>query len=68
MLAVAIVLVSTLPWVDIYFDGIDKAAIWHRRLAITGIVLVLPHILMSHGRGQPPAGQARPVWWRRWAW
>jgi predicted ferric reductase len=55
MLAMAIVLVSTLPWVDVYFDGIDKAAIWHRRLAITGIVLVLPHILMAHGRGRTPA-------------
>ena len=42
LLALAVVLVSTLPWVDVYFDGIDKAAVWHRRLAIAGIVLVLP--------------------------
>jgi hypothetical protein len=49
LLSLAIVLVSTLPSVDIYFDGIDKAMIWHRRLAITGIVLVLPHILQQFG-------------------
>ena len=60
LLALAVVLVSTLPWVDVYFDGIDKAAVWHRRLAIAGIVLVLPHILMSHGDGGSP-GWAGPA-------
>jgi len=60
LLALAIVLVSTLPWVDIYFDGIDKAAIWHRRMAITGLVLLLPHVLMSHGDGGSP-GWAGPA-------
>ena len=60
LLALAIVLVSTLPWVDIYFDGIDKAAVWHRRMAVTGLVLVLPHVLMAHGRGGSP-GWAGPA-------
>lgn len=60
LMSLGMVLISTLPWVDTYFDGIDKAAIWHRRLAITGLVLLLPHILMSHGGDGPgwagPAG------------
>jgi predicted ferric reductase len=60
MLSIAIVLVSTLPLVDVYFDGIDKAAVMHRRLAITGMLLVLPHILMSH-RGGPTPGWAGPA-------
>ncbi|MEA2494439.1 MAG: hypothetical protein QOJ29_2350, partial [Thermoleophilaceae bacterium] len=47
LLSVALVLISTLPWVEEFFDGIDRAAIWHRRVAITGLVLLLPHILMS---------------------
>src|SRR5258708_11214408 len=40
-------LISTLPWVEGVFDGIDRAAIWHRRVAITGMVLLVPHILLS---------------------
>lgn len=47
MLSIALVLISTLPWVEAWFDGIDRAAIWHRRLAITGLVLLLPHVLLS---------------------
>lgn len=47
LLSIALVLISTLPWVEVWFDGIDRAAIWHRRLAITGLVLLLPHILLS---------------------
>ena len=54
LMSVAIVLISTLPWVEEWFDGIDRAAIWHRRTAMIGIVLLLPHILLStnpHGAG-----------------
>ncbi|AXT85758.1 hypothetical protein C6I20_11545 [Aeromicrobium sp. A1-2] len=57
LMSIALVLISTLPWVETYFDGIDRAAIWHRRCAIAGILLLVPHILMSH-RGQPGA----PSW------
>jgi len=52
LLSMALVLISTLPWVEVWFDGIDRAAIWHRRLAITGLVLLAPHILLSSN----PAG------------
>lgn len=51
LLSIALVLVSTLPWVEVWFDGIDRAAIWHRRVAMTGLVLLLPHILLSSGEG-----------------
>jgi predicted ferric reductase len=47
LLSIALVLISTLPWIEVWFDGIDRAAIWHRRLAITGLVLLLPHVLMA---------------------
>lgn len=47
LLSIALVLISTLPWVEVWFDGIDRAAIWHRRVAITGLTLLLPHILLS---------------------
>jgi predicted ferric reductase len=47
LLSIGLVLISTLPWVEEWFDGIDRAAIWHRRLAITGLVLLAPHLLLS---------------------
>jgi predicted ferric reductase len=36
--------------VEAWFDGIDRAAIWHRRVAITGLVVLLPHILLASNR------------------
>lgn len=47
LLSVGLVLISTLPWVEEWFDGIDRAAIWHRRVAIAGLVLLAPHVLLS---------------------
>src|SRR5258708_35971628 len=47
LLSIGLVLISTLPSVEHWFDGIDRAAIWHRRVAITGLVLLAPHILLS---------------------
>jgi predicted ferric reductase len=44
LLSMGLVLVSTLPWVERWFDGIDRAAIWHRRLAIAGMVMLLLHM------------------------
>jgi predicted ferric reductase len=47
LLSIGLVLISTLPWVEVWFDGIDRAAIWHRRVAIAGLVLLLPHLALS---------------------
>jgi predicted ferric reductase len=47
LLSIGLVLISTLPWVEGVFDGIDRAAIWHRRVVITGMVLLVPHIVLS---------------------
>jgi predicted ferric reductase len=47
LLSVGLVLISTLPWVESWFDGIDRAAIWHRRVAITGLALLVPHALLA---------------------
>lgn len=47
LLSIGLVLISMLPWVEEWFDGIDRAAIWHRRVAITGLLLLAPHVLLS---------------------
>ena len=47
LLSIGLVLISMLPWVEEWFDGIDRAAIWHRRVAIAGLVLLAPHVLLA---------------------
>jgi len=47
LLSIGLVLISTLPWVETWFDGIDRAAIWHRRVAISGVVLLIPHVVLA---------------------
>ena len=61
LMSIALVLISTLPWVETYFDGIDRAAIWHRRCAIAGVLLLIPHILMSHRDKPGNASWAGPA-------
>jgi len=60
LLSIGLVLISTLPWCEAIFDGIDRAAIWHRRVAITGMILLFPHIILStnphHGSVGPLFG------------
>jgi predicted ferric reductase len=52
LMSIALVLISTLPWVETWFDGIDRTAIWHRRLAITGMILLIPHVTLAANRQQ----------------
>lgn len=64
LLSIALVLISTLPWVEHWFDGIDRAAIWHRRVAIAGLVLLAPHLLTASGQegvGQRGGGIGGPL-------
>ena len=62
LMSTAMVLISMLPLVEAWFDGIDRAAIWHRRLSIAGLVLLAPHVLFASGDlARPPAGAVTPV-------
>jgi predicted ferric reductase len=47
LLSIGLVLISTLPWCEAAFAGIDRAAVWHRRVAITGMILLVPHVVLS---------------------
>ena len=53
LLSIGLVLISTLPWVETWFDGIDHAAIWHRRVALSGVILLVPHFLLSANPSRP---------------
>src|SRR5262249_59198994 len=61
LLAIGLVLISTLPWCEAAFDGIDRAAIWHRRVAITGMILLIPHIVLSANPHRSSLGPALGV-------
>lgn len=50
LLSIGLVLISTLPLVESWFDGIDRAAIWHRRVSIAGVLLLIPHIMLAANR------------------
>lgn len=55
------VLISTLPQVEHIFGGIDHAAIWHRRLAITGSLFLVPHIQLAANPAATSVGKALAV-------
>src|SRR5260221_11082909 len=64
LLSIGLVLISTLPWVETWFDGIDHAAIWHRRGARRALRLPGPPSPPSgsprtHRPGVPPARGGR---------
>jgi predicted ferric reductase len=58
LLSVGLVLISTLRWVEQFFDGVDKAAVWHRRVALAGTTLIGVHIATT---GNPNATQLGPT-------
>ncbi|HEY5518602.1 MAG TPA: hypothetical protein VIK17_03040, partial [Cellulomonas sp.] len=58
LMSIGLVLISTLPWVEPWFDGIDRAAIWHRRVMIAGLVLLAPHVALASNRDPSAAGPA----------
>ena len=61
LMSIALVLISTLPHVEQNSGGIDYAAIWHRRLAITGTVLLLPHVELASNPEATSLGKALAV-------
>lgn len=61
LMAIGLVLISTLQWVEPYFDGIDRAAVWHRWVMIAAMVLLLPHVLLASNLAPSAAGPALGV-------
>ncbi|UUL75209.1 hypothetical protein NG819_12870 [Pseudarthrobacter sp. Fe7] len=59
--SIALVLVSTLPHVEPAFGGIDHAAIWHRRAAVTATILLLPHIELASNPEATSVGKTLAV-------
>ena len=61
LMSTGLVLISTLQWVEPWFDGIDRAAVWHRRVMIAGMLLLVPHVLLAANPSPSFAGPALGV-------
>lgn len=58
LMSIGLVLVSTLPLVEPWFGGIDRAAIWHRSVMIAGVLLLLPHAELASNPNASELGDA----------
>src|SRR5260370_32281799 len=62
LLSIGLVLISTLPWGETWFHGIDRAAIWHRRGALSRMILLVPPFLLSATTPPPSARSSNQAW------
>lgn len=46
LLSCSLVLATVLPPIERAFGGLDRVAQWHRRVAVTGVVLLVPHLAL----------------------
>lgn len=58
LMSIGLVLVSTLSWVEPWFGGIDRAAIWHRSVMIAGTVILVLHVALASNPNSTMVGEA----------
>ncbi|MFR9778446.1 hypothetical protein ACL02O_20635 [Micromonospora sp. MS34] len=49
----ALVLTTLLPPIERAFGGLDRVALWHRRLAVVGVLLLVPHLALGNSPPDP---------------
>src|SRR5712671_805910 len=49
-----LLLATRARWLEPWFGGLDQMYLWHRRAAIVGMLLLVPHVLITNGA--KPAG------------
>lgn len=55
LLSWLLVLATVPPALEPAFGGLDREVAWHRRTALAGMLLVVPHVLLA---GSPPSPDA----------
>jgi len=58
LLSLSLVLTTLLPPIEHAFGGLDRVGIWHRRVAVAGVLLLVPHIALVTS---PPSQYATAV-------
>jgi predicted ferric reductase len=46
LLSCSLVLATLLPVVERFFGGLDRVVKWHRRVAVAGVLLLVPHLAL----------------------
>jgi predicted ferric reductase len=54
LLSWSLLLATRARWLEPWFGGLDQMYLWHRRAAIVGMLLLVPHVLITNGA--KPAG------------
>jgi hypothetical protein len=47
LFSVTLVLATLLPAIERAFSGLDRVAVWHRRTAMAGVLLLIPHWVLA---------------------
>jgi predicted ferric reductase len=47
LLSCSLVLATLLPAIERAFDGLDRVAVWHRRVATVAVLLLVPHLVLA---------------------
>jgi predicted ferric reductase len=55
LLSCALVLATLIPSIERAFGGLDRVAVWHRRVATTGVLLLVPHLALVGSPADPYA-------------
>lgn len=58
LMSIGLVLVSTLSWVEPWFGGIDRAAVWHRSVMILSILILVLHVVLASNPNSTMLGEA----------
>ena len=58
LLSLSLVLTTLLTPIERAFGGLDRVGIWHRRVAVAGVVLLVPHVALVTS---PPSPNATSV-------
>jgi predicted ferric reductase len=55
LLSCSLVLATLLPAIERAFAGLDRVALWHRRVATIGVLLLVPHLVLVASPANPYA-------------
>jgi predicted ferric reductase len=65
LLACSLVLATLFPAIERAFFGLDRVAVWHRRAATAGVLLLVPHVLWRRRRRtamRPGSARGSATW------
>jgi predicted ferric reductase len=55
LLSCSLVLATVLPPIERAFGGLDRVAVWHRRVATIAVLLLVPHLVLATSPADPYA-------------